>query len=166
MRAATILLVSGLAAICGVPKNTKIRKVNLRTFLAQTFADGDCEGTSRAKVFIEYKKYADVDNDGVEEVIIVGSSCYSGTGGPDIFSVYKAGPDGKLIDISPSMMIREFKGKAIFPKEGNWIVSLDFKNGHLIRTHSDSHCGNGSISLYFKWKNDQFELVRVVKSPE
>ena len=160
MRSTLVLLFAGLTAISGVPKNTSIRKINIQAYLEQTEV-----GAEVCNVHIEFKKYADVDHDGVEEVIVVGSTCQAGTGGPDIYSVFKAGQDGKLIDISPSNMIDEFKGKPIFPKDGNWIVSLDFRKGYLIRTHADSRYDNGSISLYFKWKNDQFELVRVVKSP-
>ena len=154
------------AILCaGIHQGSSVRDIDIVRYLEQNDPSlADCVSSKGFKVGISFKQYADVDGDGEDELIIVGSTCYSGTGGPDLYRVYKLFGRNKLKDISPPDPIPHFKGKPIFPKDGNWIVSLEFKNGYLIRTHSDSHYGNGTIKLYFKWVIDKFELIKVVKS--
>ena len=134
-----------MISVGGQPESA-IRKIDIKAYIERTDSGvQDCVGQSRPKVDIEFLKYADVDNDGIEEIIIVGRTCFSGTGGPDFYRVYKLVGENQLKDISPSDPIHYFKGEPIFPRDGNWIVSLDFVDGYLVRSHTDSRYNNGTI---------------------
>ena len=113
-------------------------------------------------------QYCDIDGDGVDEAIVNGSDCGSGTGGPTIHDVLKLSRSGKIIDITPEEGRRSsdtFHGQPIFDTlvcSCNYDVS--YRNGLLYYTYRDTSGKLEPLILKFRWVNGKFKLIEVVKN--
>jgi hypothetical protein len=142
----------------------------LNAYYAKRFAGGCTGERAKEPVCIESVQFCDVDGDGLEEAIVNGSSCVSGTGGPDIHQVLKFKADGTIINISPpeqkSMGAPDtFNGQPIFDcLIGGINHDISFKNGILYRIYRDSSGKPEPLILQFKWINGKFKLINVIKN--
>src|SRR5438045_6488481 len=56
----------------------------------------DCH--SLDQIHIDHLEYFDVLGDGRTEAVVVGSTCMTGTAGPDVHAVYERDPEGNVIE--------------------------------------------------------------------
>ena len=145
------------------------RRAALESYYAKIYEPG-CEGTTRANdpFDLESIQYCDVDGDGIEDAIIKGSSCGSGTGGPDIHDVLKFNANGTITDITPVEGSRSgdtFNGQPIYDTLiGNVNFDIAFRNGVLLYIFYDASGRPEPLVLKFKWANGRFKLIEVVKN--
>ena len=118
-------------------------------------------------------EYGDLDGDGKEEAVVTAFSCASGTGGPDLFAVFKLDGSGKLrqMRFEPKPVAR-FNGRDIYQGlRGKMRVLI--KDGTLIEQYpvfkeGDANCcaTGGVRQFFYKWNDSALELERVVDLPE
>jgi len=151
------------------PRNQETRKAVLEAYYQKTFKLS-CQGTPRENepVYLESVQYCDVDGDGIEEAIVTGSSCVSGTGGPDIHDVLKLNTDGTVSNITPREASRSgdtFNGLPISDHlVGNRNYDISFKKGLLYYIFRDASKRPEPLVLKFKWAKGQFRLIEVIKN--
>jgi uncharacterized protein YecT (DUF1311 family) len=135
-----------------------LRTFDFMAFLRTQVADvcGDVEQPTGVTTL----EFADVDGDGEEEAILVGWDCMTGTAGPNIHSVYKAGLDGQ-----PVRLHVERRGKEPPRLAGNANYSLHARNGELVRAYTDSSGRDHPWTEVLRWNGSQFAVVRVEKPP-
>ena len=120
-------------------------------------------------IFIDSIKYFDFDGDGKEEAIVRASSCFTGTAGPDINSVYKLLPSGQVIQLTVNDNNGMFNGKKIY--DHSWKdYGYDVKNNKLINTRpiykdSDGNCcpSGGSREITYEWNGKEFMISGVIE---
>jgi hypothetical protein len=156
--------------LLGVPQdgNGDPRRATLEAYYVKQ-SKGACDG-GREDLGIDFEslEFIDVDGDGVEEAIVNGSSCVSGSGGPDIHEVLKLNLDGTISDLTPIEGRRfgdSFHGRPIFDSLAcpcNYDVS--FNGGILYYTYRDSSGRPDPLVLKFRWSVSRFQLYEVVKN--
>lgn len=119
-------------------------------------------------IYIDEIKYADLDNDSKEEAIVIASTCFTGTAGPDINSIYKLSPSGEIIELK---LNNDFQGKNVFDFDdyAGKSYRLDFEDGKLfdvllIRKEGDPYCcpAGGTKQVFYKWNGEEFIVTDVV----
>jgi len=119
----------------------------------------------RWAVIIRDISFHDVNNDGKNEAIVIASSCYSGTGGPDIHAVYSKDSSGEIIDLFNSCEVDSFKGKPIWDNlVGNRNSRLFYEKNLLIEKFHDGSGRKNPLTLYYKWNGKGFILAKVEKA--
>ncbi len=155
------LTLLALAALAAPPHPARpppaLRDADLQAFLDRD--NGEC-GPKRP-VHIDHLEFADLDGDGAEEALLVASTCMTGTAGPDIHEVYRAGPDGK----PQRLPIQETRETAHARIAGNANYTLRAEGGLLVREYTDSSERKRPWTEYFRWEHDAFRLVRIEKAP-
>ncbi len=147
-----LALVPTLAAAAG------LREYDFAGQLEREVAD-QC-GVQRA-VELDQLEFVDVDGDGEDEAIVVASTCMTGTAGPDVHAVYKAGSDGTVRELP-----FEETPETTHPRlAGNRNYTLHAVDGLLLREYTDNSDRARPRTEYFRWERDRFRLVRIEKAP-
>ena len=75
-----------------------IQEIDFASYFSSIPPYSDCDevAPSLSAVFVNNIEYFDVTDDGREEAIVIASSCYTHTAGPDIVGVYQANLDGEI----------------------------------------------------------------------
>jgi hypothetical protein len=151
------------------PSNEDHRKVLLESFYAKKCGCDDQRLTrDQCPIDLASIQYCDVDGDGVEEAIVNGSDCASGTGGPNIHDVLRFGANGKVIVITPVEATRSrdtFNGQPIFDTiVGSCNCDVSYQDGMLYYVYRDSSGKPKPLILKFKWLHGRFQLVEVIKN--
>ena len=119
-------------------------------------------------------QYGDLDGDGRKEAAVTALSCMAGTGGPDLFAVFKLDASGKVgrMSIEPLKSGELFKGKDIYQGlRGKMRVLIE--EGTLIEQYpifkkGDANCcaTGGVRQLVYKWNGRALELSLVLDTAE
>jgi hypothetical protein len=138
------------------------RKFDFTTYFTRVY-NKVCE--KHGEVSVRAVQYHDFDGDGVEEVILRGASCETGTAGPDIHGVYKVLSPTELCEL-PIDERDTFRGERLYDElvgNGNFSLYAD-SAGHLIEEwhdRSERPQGESPLILYFTWNGMQFALTDV-----
>jgi hypothetical protein len=89
----SLLSAPGLGPRPGQDGKEKINENELKQYLAKSW---QCD---LDKVYIDDLPYFDFTGDGIDEAIVVASTCNTGTAGRDIHSVFTRRPDGSLAEL-------------------------------------------------------------------
>lgn len=149
----------------GIPANAqgsakKITEAEIKTAIQHQSDVDECE--SLDAIHIGHLEYFDFTGDGRQEAIVVGSTCMTGTGGPDIHSVYAGDAEGKVVELP---FLNE-KGDPPLPsgKEwrswifGNANYGLAVESGELIVRWSDTSDREAPAIAWYKWDGKRFVL--------
>ena len=118
-------------------------------------------------------EFGDLDGDGQEEAAVTAYSCFAGTGGPDLYAVFRLNPDRKLIrlEFEPQKTAGRFKGKdfKVGLRGKIWVL---IENGRLIEElpifkEGDANCcASGGIRHFiYRWNGHKLALEDVVDLP-
>ncbi len=110
--------------------------------------------------------YHDFDGDGRDEALVTGSSCNTGTAGPDIHSVFKLNADGTLAELKFSEEGTGAKVTGIPLRligNNNWGMTV--KQGLLCKQFVDGSGIEMPEERCYAFKAGQFVLTSVVYAP-
>jgi hypothetical protein len=144
----------------------------MRDVLAATY-DDTCEDTGRSPTpEIAQKTFGDLDGDGIEEAAVTAYSCFSGTGGADLFAVFKLQPNGNLkrlqLDADFTRPLPPFKGRNVAAGiRGHMSISIDSTPATVpelrvlfpLYEDSDANCCPSAGSREFIFRSDGKKLV-------
>jgi uncharacterized protein YecT (DUF1311 family) len=105
--------------------------------------------------------YYDLKGDGNQEAIVVASTCMTGTGGPDIHSVFGRDSDGeveelKIVEVDPKTYDNLF---------GNRNYDLVAENGLLVaNVEDDSDRSKIPLIIRYKWNGKEFAVDSIHKT--
>jgi uncharacterized protein YecT (DUF1311 family) len=158
------LLLFCLVSSAVIKAQVGITKEDVRNYL--TKKDSSCFDIGyKWAVQIKKIEFYDVNSDGKDEVIVIASSCYSGTGGPDIHGVYAKDSTGKILELTVNDNIKTFEGKPVYDNlVGNRNYILLYENNLLIEKFHDGSGRKNPLTLYFKWNGKEFNLAKVEKA--
>lgn len=105
--------------------------------------------------------YADLTGDQNGEAIVQGSSCMTGTAGPDIHKVYQIQPDGKVHELTIPGVDKKYYNVLL----GNINYNLFAENGKLLATYTDTSDREKPLVIKYKWVEDQFRVESVEAAP-
>lgn len=153
-----------------------IHDVNFEAFLNDaahtvTLDYKDC-GPDAKPVTIDGVGYADLNGDGKEEAIVQASSCFRGTAGSDINSIYTLSPSGEVTELNVNDNGGVYKGKKLY--ENSWKdYGYTVENNKLVNTRpiykdSDPNCcpSGGSREIVYDWNGKEFVISKVTEDPE
>lgn len=144
---------------------SNITKEDVQNYLDNKYKDCVEQEQYRWAVIIDDISFYDVNNDGKDDAIVVASSCYSGTGGPDIHGVYAKDYSGKIVELTINDNIKTFEGKPIYDNlVGNRNYKLLYENNFLVEKFHDVSDRKDPLTLYFKWNGKEFDLAKVEKA--
>ena len=133
-----------------------------------THTFSDCGGRLPLVSRIEVA-YGDLDGDGKEEAVVSAFTCLSGTGGRDIFGVFRLDARGRV----SSMPVHE--KTALFRKKSSYFAGhkqLNLKEGKLVESFplyrdGDPNCcaTGGGREIHFRWSGSAFEVSDVKDDP-
>jgi uncharacterized protein YecT (DUF1311 family) len=119
-----------------------------------------CEADQSPPYFWHTDK-VDLKGDGTPQLIVVASSCMTGTAGPDIHSVFSRSSDGELVELT----IEEPKDPNLFDNlfgNSNW--DLTAENGFLFASYTDDTDRDTPIVIKYKWNGKEFAVVAIHKT--
>jgi len=104
--------------------------------------------------------YFDFKGDGNQEAIVVASSCATGTGGPDIHSVFSRDTSGNIVELK----IQEVDPRTYDNLFGNRNYDLSVEQGLLVATYGDDPKRELPLVIRYKWNGKEFEVVSIKKT--
>jgi len=160
-----LLLILFLITFGSGKAQNNITKEDVQNYLNNKYKDCIEYERYRWAVIIQDISFHDVNNDGKDEAIVLASSCYSGTGGPDIHGVYAKDYSGKIVELTINDNIKTFEGKSIYDNlVGNRNYNLLYENNFLVEKFHDDSGSKDPLTLYFKWNGKEFDLAKVEKA--
>ena len=106
--------------------------------------------------------YHDFDGDGRDEALVTGSSCNTGTAGPDIHSVFKLNPDGALTELKFNEDAKGAKVTGIpLPLIGNRNWMMTVKQDLLCNQFFDGSGVKIAKEECYAFNNGQFVLTSI-----
>ncbi len=105
--------------------------------------------------------YIDTAPGSPEYAIVNGSSCLTGTAGPDIHDIYTMQPDGTVKTISLPTPAPKTTG-ALF---GNTNYTVEWKNDELVETHSDTSGRPEPLVIHYQLKDGAFVISIIEAAP-
>lgn len=117
-------------------------------------------------ILIEHLEYYDFRGDGNEEAIVVASTCWTGTAGPDVHAVYARNAAGKLVElpILDQGPKSPFNQKTPPPLVGNRNYSLAVEEGQLTARWSDTSDREEPLVIWYNWNGSAFVIDYVKQS--
>ena len=130
-------------------RKQEISEDNIKGHLGQS---ADCE------ININSLEYFDFTGDGIDEAVVVASTCATGTSGPDVHSVFTRQPDGSLAELTihaPTENLGDLLGRVFY--------DLNVKDGLLVQTFHDTSGRENPLVIKFRWtgKEKEFQAVDV-----
>jgi uncharacterized protein YecT (DUF1311 family) len=121
--------------------------------------NGECPA-DREPYFSSFDE-TDLKGDGTPQVIVVASTCMTGTAGPDIHSVFSRDATGELIELP----IAEADPKTFDNLFGNRNYDLsEGENGLLVATFRDDGDRPTPLVIKYKWNGKEFAIVSIQKT--
>jgi hypothetical protein len=113
---------------------------------------------AECEINIDSLEYFDFTGDGIDEAIVVASTCNTGTAGPDIHAVFTRQPDGSLAELkihAPTENRGDLLGRVFY--------DLNVKDGLLVQTFHDTSGREHPLVIKFRWngKEKEFQAVDV-----
>jgi hypothetical protein len=140
---------------------TRAAALNPRTFRFEAFLS-----RKECPVVISKLQYHDFDADKIEEVLVEGSTCDAGNGGPDIHAVYKVVSESNAVELPIDDGGGSFEGRKLYNElvgNRNYFMYVD-EGGRLVEEFHDSSerpPGESPLILYFRWDGKRFTLADV-----
>jgi uncharacterized protein YecT (DUF1311 family) len=150
-----------------------IRGVDFKRYLLATEAFRSCpeivKESCSGRMDIDYcpaglkvsVAYTDLTGDGLEEAIVLGSSCYTGTAGPDIHSVYQIDVKGEVHELSVPTAEKKVYGSLF----GNTNYVLRNDGSRLIAEYTDTSGRDHPLVVKYIWGQGGFKVDRIEASP-
>jgi hypothetical protein len=139
----------------------EIRKIDFEKVIKNS--NSDCQSGEGHKPWVDQIDYWDVDGDGQEEAAVVASSCMTGTGGPDIHSIFKLDSNNHLMEMEFEAL-SPAKRKSIYGSlVGNSNYRFKFSRGLLMEVWHDSSGREEPLILIYKWNGKKLALVKIKK---
>jgi uncharacterized protein YecT (DUF1311 family) len=148
---AGLLIVLVVGAAAAQKKATKISEAEIRKVLT---AIADCDDEHREHLDISHLEYFDFNGDGMEEAVVIASTCNAGTGGPDVHAVYTQDAAGKVVELP----IEDPPGGPQLPLFGNANYTLKVERGKLVGHYGDTSDRQNPLVVWFKWTGKGFEV--------
>jgi uncharacterized protein YecT (DUF1311 family) len=104
--------------------------------------------------------YVETAKNASELAIVNGSSCFTGTAGPDIHAIYAMLENGQVKKIELPQ-VKKPKG-AVF---GNVNYDLVWEDGRLAEKYSDSSGRENPLIIRYQWKEGRFHCTSVEAAP-
>jgi uncharacterized protein YecT (DUF1311 family) len=153
---ALFLLSSLLGSLAAAPQSKPISKEEVSEWLNQ---NEECPADQPP--YFWRSDEVDLKGDGTPQLIVVASTCMTGTAGPDIHSVFSRSSDGELIELPITK-----------PKDPNFFGNLfgnsnyDFtaENGLLVASYHDDIARDTPIVIKYKWNGKEFAVVSIHKT--
>jgi len=166
-----LLILTLIAAVMqqATPKHGK--KVSQDDVLAAINAQSDCTNPANKalpaeQLRFDHIEYFDFKGDGIQEAVVVASTCMSGTGGPDIHSVYGYDSSGKIYELPFANPDRS--GDMDPARYGmlfyNRNYELTVEHGLLVKAFYDSTGRDRPLVIRYKWDGKQFVEHSVEKT--
>ena len=144
-------------------RTDRIARIDLHAFFANTYYK-ECLRYRETAVNIRTLDFHDFDDDGLEEAIVVGSSCFTGTAGPDVHAIYKREPSGQLRELRINDYGGVFEGEPVYEDlVGNRNHRLSVEDGFLTARFHDVSGRENPLTLYYEWNGIEFALIKVVR---
>jgi uncharacterized protein YecT (DUF1311 family) len=154
------VLLVGFAQAQTEGRQSSIRKVDFAAYLRARYSDDCPEPPSLDSV-----SFADVNGDGREEALVVASSCFTGTAGPDIHSVFALAESEQVRELAVDDDQGRFEGKRIYDTlVGNRNHSLEYDAGFLVKRFTDGSGRDRPLTLFFRWNGHSFTLHAVERA--
>ena len=156
-----LLLSTALAtfSLAQQPKSTApIPKDELAKWINE---HNECGAESPPPYFYRFEP-VDFKRDGRPQVIVVASTCMTGTGGPDIHSVYSRDSEGEIIELP----VAEPKDPSTYDNLfGNRNYDLVTENGLLVANFEDDP-DRAAIPLIirYQWNGHEFAVASIHKT--
>ena len=151
---ALLLIVFVLAgAAAAQSKAPRISEEELKKVIKQ---DADCDDAHKDRLDISHLEYYDFNGDGIDEAVIVASTCMTGTAGPDVHAVYTRDAAGTVVEL-PVPEIDEPRGPQM-PLFGNANYTLKVEQGQLVARWGDTSERENPLVVWFRWNGKGFEV--------
>src|SRR5262249_3304071 len=146
------LMVVLLAGAEAAPKKApKILEAEIKQVLT---ANADLDDEQREHLDISHVEYFDFNNDGMEEAVVIASTCNAGTGGPDVHAVFTRDAAGKVVELP----IEDPPGGPQLPLFGNANYTLKVEHGKLVGHYGDTSNRENPLVVWFKWTGKGFAV--------
>ncbi|MGA7399895.1 MAG: lysozyme inhibitor LprI family protein [Candidatus Sulfotelmatobacter sp.] len=153
----TLLLL--LATLSAFPQDRKqsLSEEDIRSYLAGG------SGCKPEDVNVDNLEYFDFTGEGVDEAVVVASTCATGTAGPDVHAVLSRRSDGSIIEL-----------KIPAPSEKQQVVllgrvfsDLSVEDALLVQTFHDTSGREDPLIIKYRWSGKDREFHPVdVKTPQ
>jgi hypothetical protein len=111
---------------------------------------------AECEIYIDSLEYFDFTGDGIDEAVLVASTCVTGTAGPDIHAVFTRQPDGSLAELkihAPTENLGDLLGRVFY--------DLNVKDGLLVQTFHDTSGREKPLVIKFRWNGREKEFQAV-----
>jgi uncharacterized protein YecT (DUF1311 family) len=153
-----LTLVAGSLAPLAIAQNSKpISNEELSKYINEKQG---CDA-DQSPPYFWHTDTVDLKGDGTPQLIVVASSCMTGTAGPDIHSVFSRSSDGELVELP----IAEPKDLNLFDNlfgNSNW--DLTAEDGLLVASYHDDIQRDTPIVIKYKWNGKEFAVVAIHKT--
>jgi uncharacterized protein YecT (DUF1311 family) len=165
-----LLLLALITALLQKPA-VKPGKVAQADVIAAINAQSDCTNPanktpSDEQLKLNHVEYFDFKGDGIQEAVVVASTCLSGTSGPDIHAVFGYDDQGKIYELPFAKPDRS--GDMDPAKYGmlfyNRNYELSVEHGLLVEAYYDSTGRDRPLVIRYKWDGKQFVENSVEKA--
>jgi hypothetical protein len=128
-----------------------------------------CESEGMHEVWINKLEYFDFKGDGKKELIVVASTCATGTGGPDIHSVFSRDGNGGFVELDIPEVDRKYYDGLDGNRNYDLSVDLNVESGLLVATWWDrsnafDHAKSSPLVVKYKWHEGKF-VVDSITAP-
>jgi hypothetical protein len=153
------------SAACAAAQNHNIRAFDFSQYFNRRYAE--CLESSAGRNAVDNLSVAfhDFAGDGSEQAMVAGSSCHTGTAGPDIHSVFRLRRNGQIEELK----IREertFTGRSIYDDlVGNRNFLFKVRNGRLCEAFSDGSGRDRPLTVCYKLRGDEFVIDHIERGP-
>lgn len=142
-----------------------IKTFDFTRYLNSKYPECVRERGHRNAVNVLSLSFYDFTHDGSEEAMLIGSSCRTGTAGPDIHSVYRLNMSGRIQELK-IRQAQSFKGHPLYGDlVGNRNYVFAVQNGLLCEVFTDDSGRERPLTVCYKLVGDQFVLDHVERGP-
>ena len=144
-------------ALIGPVQHHPQDRITQAEFMAYLVKEAACPGEIKNPVSLHNAKHVDLTHDGRDNVIVIASTCNTGTAGPDVHSVISRDTDGNLVEL-PIENQDEPRGThpILF---GNANYDLFAEKGELVKDCGDTSGREHPLVIRYRWDGHQFREV-------
>jgi uncharacterized protein YecT (DUF1311 family) len=153
---ALLLLSSSLVSLAAAQQSKPISKDEVSKMLNQ---NQECPADQPP--YFWHTEEVDLKGDATPQLLVIASTCMTGTAGPDIHSVFSRNSDGELIELP----IDEPKDPKVYDNLfGNRNYDLTAENGLLVATFGDDSDRDTPLTIKYKWNGKEFAVASIEKT--